>query len=346
MISTEFQLLADPIRTDKSADFSFLHPLIPTALFTIYWRFAVERQRVFLRRVGGLPAPWTSDQVVAQHKFTNAYRASDRVSQYLIRRVLYRGDPSCREVFFRTILFKLFNKIETWELLEEEFQSVSFATYSFKAYDEVLTRAAANKRRIYSGAYIMPTGGTGKKHRFHLRLLEKMMNDDLPQKISDASSMRSAFFLLRAYSSIGDFLGYQFVTDLNYGMLTNFDEMEFVVAGPGARDGIMKCFQTVAGKSEADVIRFIAERQEECLRAAGVRLPTLWGRKLQLVDCQNLFCEIDKYSRKAYPQFRGRSKRSNIKQKLKPSIKPVQLWYPPKWQINARLNEAPACIPS
>ena len=52
-----------------------------------------------------------------RHKFTNAYRASDRVSQYLIRFVIYQGDQTPEEIFFRTILFKLFNKIETWELL-------------------------------------------------------------------------------------------------------------------------------------------------------------------------------------------------------------------------------------
>ena len=48
-----------------------------------------------------------------------AYRASDRVSQYLIRNVIYRHDQGPEEVFFRIMLFKLFNKIETWELLEE-----------------------------------------------------------------------------------------------------------------------------------------------------------------------------------------------------------------------------------
>jgi hypothetical protein len=345
MLAVDLRLDAEPIQTSHVSDFSFLSPLVPTELFTAYWRFAAERQRVFLRRLEALPAPWTSDRLLTEHKFTNAYRASDRVSQYLIRHVVYRGDPSCRENFFRTILFKLFNKIETWELLEQEFGTLSFANYSFKAYDKILT-SALNKRRIYSGAYIMPAGGTGKKHRLHLRLLEKMMNDDLPQKLSNAPSMQRAFTLLRAYPSIGDFLGYQFVTDLNYGTLTDFDEMEFVVAGSGARDGIKKCFKRLAGRSEADVIRVIAERQEECLTATGVRLPTLWGRKLQLIDCQNLFCEIDKYARKAYPELRGHSKRSRIKQKFKPSLKPVELWYPPKWQINDRIDETPARIPS
>ena len=40
---------------------------------------------------------------------------------------------------------------------------------------------------------------------------------------------------------MGDFLAFQLLIDLNYSNLTDFSEMDFVVAGPGARDGIRKC---------------------------------------------------------------------------------------------------------
>ena len=36
-------------------------------------------------------APWTSDYILQTYKFTNTYRASDRVSQYLINNVIYTG---------------------------------------------------------------------------------------------------------------------------------------------------------------------------------------------------------------------------------------------------------------
>ena len=97
--------------------FRGLSPARPTVVYDTYWRFAAERQAVFFRKLEGGGPPWTDDSIIARHKFTNAYRASDRVSQYLIRNVIYDGDQSVPEVFFRTILFKLFNKIETWELL-------------------------------------------------------------------------------------------------------------------------------------------------------------------------------------------------------------------------------------
>jgi hypothetical protein len=89
----------------------------------------------------------------------------------------------------------------------------------------------------------------------------------------------------------------------------------------------------------------MTDRQEECFEAAGVDFPTLWGRRLQLIDCQNLFCEIGKYARVAFPQALGISGRTKIKQKFRPSEKAFQPWYPPKWRINDRLGELPVCIP-
>ena len=93
-----------------------------TPVFDTYWRFAAERQRLFLRRVRGSPPPWTDDPVLLRHRFTNVYRASDRVSQYLIRHVLYAGEQTPREIFFRAILFKFFNRIDTWDALVSPFR--------------------------------------------------------------------------------------------------------------------------------------------------------------------------------------------------------------------------------
>jgi len=283
-----------------------------TVVYETYWRFAAERQAIFFKRIDGVPFPWTSDPILSRYKFTNAYRASDRVSQYLIRNVIYQGDSSIREVFFRIMLFKLFNRIETWKLLEEQLEEITFEDYSFEKYDEVLTGALA-RGRIFSGAYIMPSGmgafGSHRKHRNILRLVEKMMKDDVPEKITEAESMQKVFEILQNYPMIGEFLKYQLATDINYSEMTNFSEMDFVVPGPGARDGIKKCFDSLGGLNEAEIIRFMADRQEEEFNHFGLNFKSLWSRRLHLIDCQNLFCEVDKYSRLAHPEASGKSKR-------------------------------------
>ena len=326
-----------------------LGPLKPTPVYNTYWRFAAERQSIFFRRLERHPPPWTDDPVLRAYKFTNAYRASDRVSQYLIRRVIYRPDlPNTPvEVVFRILLFKLFNKIETWELLEKELGAPTYAEYSFERYDRVLSRAMARGEKIYSAAYIMPSGGSlghERKHRNHLTLIERMMTTELPHRLAEAGSMQGAFNLIRAYPTIGDFLAYQFVTDINYSTVTNFTEMEFVVPGPGAINGIRKCFADTGDMSDADVIRVMVDRQEEEFERLGLAFQTLWNRRLQLIDCQNLFCEVDKYARVAHPEFNGASGRIRIKQKFKPQSSFIEYWYPPKWKINDRVARHPVGI--
>ena len=315
-----------------------LSPARPTVVYDSYWRFAAERQEVFFRKHEGLPAPWTTDPILVKHKFTNAYRASDRVSQYLMRHVIYEGDQSPEEVFFRTILFKLFNRIETWEMLRDQLTTISHADYSFQEYDRVLTEALAAGSKIYSAAYMMPSGrssfGHTHKHRNHLMLLERMMEDEVPQRIAEASTMAQAFDVLQSYPTIGNFLAYQFVTDLNYSNLTGFSEMEFVVPGPGALDGIRKCFADQGGLNDADIIRLVTENQEREFERLGLKFRTLGRRRLQLIDCQNLFCEVSKYARVKHPEIKGLSKRTRIKQLYRPSASPIGYWYPPKWGIN------------
>ena len=314
-----------------------------TPVYDTYWRFAAERQKVFFRKLEGQPPPWTNDLTIARYRFTNAYRASDRVSQYLIRHVIYEGDQSPEEVFFRIILFRLFNKIDTWELLKNKLKTIVYNEFSFRRYDEVLTAAISSNTRIYSAAYIMPSGkstfGYGAKHRNHLSLIRLMMQDEAPKRISDASSMRRVYEILLSYPMVGNFLGYQFATDLNYSEICDFSEMEFVVPGPGALDGIHKCFNDLGGLDESEIIRQVTYHQEDEFDRLGLEFRSLWGRQLQLVDCQNLFCELSKYARTAHPEAIGLNGRTRIKQNYRPSGEPLKYWFPPKWQINHLLPD-------
>ena len=326
--------LLPPVLRQKKLPYVFakLSPARPTVVYDSYWRFAAKRQEIFFRKLERLDGPWTADPILLRHKFTNAYRASDRVSQYLIRNVIYEGDTSPEEVFFRTILFKLFNKIETWEMLKSRLGAISYADHSFSEYDRILSEA------ISSGARMMPSGksafGHARKHSNHLELIKRMMDDEVPLRIVDAPNMRRAFEVLRSYPTIGNFLAYQFITDLNYSEIVNFSEMEFVIPGPGAIDGIHKCFSNLGGLNETDIIKLITDRQEIEFERSGLNFRTLGDRSLQLIDCQNLFCEVSKYARLKHPEIKGVSKRTRIKQIYRPSANPIEYWYPPKWNIN------------
>ena len=316
-----------------------------TPVFGAYWYFAAERQSIFFRRLQGSLKQITNDPVLHAYKFTNAYRASDRVSQYLIRNVIYRDDlpNDATNVFFRSLLFKLFNKIETWETLERTVGPITWETFSYDRYNRVLARCMKAGESIYSAAYIMPSAGSffghSAKHQNHLKMLAYLVKEEFPARFTATKRMADAYTLLRSIPSVGPFLAYQYAIDLNYSPLTNFPEDDFVVAGPGALDGIHKCFVGIDGIKAEDIIRYMWESQQEHFVGHGIDFKSLWGRSLQLIDCQNLFCEISKYARVAFPEYSGVAGRTRIKQKFKPGRVAPMPWYPPKWQLNAQIAE-------
>ncbi|MGQ3263462.1 nucleotide kinase domain-containing protein [Phenylobacterium sp.] len=312
--------------------------MTPTCVYDSYWRFAAERQEMYLRRLRGEPAPWTNNPILRAHRFTNVFRASDRVSQYLIREVQYREDrpQAPMELFFRTILFKIFNRISTWELLERELGPLSWQSSDLNRISTILDDAIARGERVYSAAYIMPPPALGhaRKHANHLELISKMMNDGLSAAVQRSSSLASVYELLKPYPGLGPFLAFQYAIDLNYSDFLEHGEDDFVVAGPGALDGIAKCFSDVGGRSPNDVIMEMVDRQEAEFERRGLKFGGLFGRRLQPIDCQNLFCEISKYARVAHPEVQGRSGRIRIKQSFSPETRPLRdPMFPPRWGL-------------
>ena len=346
--------LIEGVRDRRAAAVHSLRPAVPTVVFDAFWHFAAQRQEVFYRRAAGYPSPWTDDPILQKYKFTNVYRATDRVSQYLIKKVIYNGEWDRRDLFFRIMLFKLFNKIETWELLAATFGQPTASAFSVEAYDKALEQAMAKGQKIYSGAYIMASAGTlynvKRKHSAHLRVLKQMLSDDVPTKVADASSLSAIYEILLEYPTLGPFLAFQYTIDLNYGPFVNFDEDDFVVAGPGALDGISKCFVSTGGLSAEEIILWLTKRQQQEFQSRGLRFDGLWGRPMKLIDVQNVFCEIAKYSRESHPEVPGRSGRTRIKQRFTPTSEPIPYYFPPKWNLNGKVEnwipDLPVLAPS
>jgi hypothetical protein len=311
-------------------------------MLDVYWRFAAERQRIFHARAAGSPPPWTDDPILTSFRFTNAYRAADRVSQYLINVVLPGSDRDPMDVVLRALLFKVFNRVSTWEYLESQVGAIHISTFSATRYAEVLDRRLDGRQQLYSAAYIMPMPHTvdasARKHSAHLALIERVLWDGLSSRLVTARSLKGVYEILRSIPSFGPFLAFQYAIDLNYSWIIDFDEMEFVVAGPGAVSGIEKCFIDMADWDYADVIRWTTEHANCAFERLGIQFIDLWGRPLQLIDCQNLFCEVDKYTRVAFPAAGPTNGRRRIKQRYRPDPTPLTYRYPAKWGITPRLS--------
>lgn len=313
-------------------------PPTPGPGYDVYWSFASERQKVYRRRLEGCTGPLTDDPVIAAHRFTNAYRASDRVSQYLIASVIYDRERSWTDTFARILVFKIFNRVDTWTHLTTALGDIDAEALLDGRIDEALSGRAA-VQPVYSAAYIMPPPrtGVGAKFRRHLELLRSMVRDRAHIELQNAASMREAFEVLAGYESIGPFLAFQFLTDLNYSVHLGFAETEYIVAGPGALRGLRKCIADPGDYDESDVIRWVMDEQATAFEQRGLAWCDLWGRPLQLIDIQNLFCEVDKYTRAAHPELSSLAPGTRIKQRYARASSPMTAWFPPKWKVNDQI---------
>lgn len=313
--------------------------------FKYYFRFMEKRMDIFWKKYTNEKYPWTDDPILIKHKFTNVYRASDRVSQYLIHNIIYGDNAKSftdEDTLLRILIFKVFNRIDTWEYIEEALGEISLKTFDVPSLSKLLTQRIEN-RPIFNSAYLM-TGSHqdykqyASKHERWLQMIDKkFVKEKLFAKIISAKSLQEIYELLCSCPFIGEFLGYQYAIDFNYSEIINFDENSFVKAGIGAIRGLKKCFFDTDGYSYEDLIYYTQDNILKYRERYGCSdFKNLFGREPTLIDLQNCFCETDKYLREKMPELKVDNVR--IKQKYRKNENKINYFFPPKWNINDKIK--------
>lgn len=335
------------------APYSFVRRSAPeprAGVYELYWTFASRRQAAFEARIAGLQWPWSDDRILQTYKFCNVYRAADRVSQYMIRNVAYKNEPqgTPSDRLFQIVAFRTFSRIETWEALTQQLGGVPRLDHLKSGeFEGALNFTKIKRGGLYTGAFILCANkafGFDEKHRNHVALFKHMfLSDACAEKLMSGFSLKAIIQTLEAYPLIGPFMAYQIAIDLNYSDLMSFDENDYTQAGPGALRGLKKAFVSLGDYSPADAILWMVERQDEEFRRLELPFHGLFGRKLHGIDCQGLFCELDKYCREAVPELT--SARSRIKAKYAGTGGDISLFFPPKWNLpNNRVMKAAQAI--
>lgn len=310
-------------------------------IFKYYFYFIQERMNIFWKKQNGDRFPWTDDSILRKFRFTNVYRAIDRVSQYLIKQVIYSNLQLTEEdILLRILIFKIFNKIETWEYIKDRIGQLTLKNYNPKLLSEILSERRLNFP-IFNNAYMMP--GTHSlyehkefKHEKWLQMVQdEFISGKILFKIVNSKSLEDVYNMLKECSFIGEFLAYQYAIDFNYSPVFTFSENSYVKAGIGAIRGLKKCFKDISKKDYENAIYFTLENFEKFQVKFGYNnVKLLDNRQPTLIDLQNCFCETDKYLRGKMPELVVQNTR--IKQKYSPMEEMSPLFFPPKWRVKLR----------
>lgn len=305
--------------------------------FKYYFEFIEKRMGIFWAKYNNELPPWSEDETFLKYKFTNVYRVCDRVSQYLIKNVIEKNSKSSDiDMLLNILIFKIFNRIETWEYLISNYGEIRHTNFDVNRISQLLT-SQIKKRPIFNGAYLM-TGSHSNyiqypsKHERWLKMVEfEFIKNKKLEKILQAKSMNEIFLILSSCPFIGDFLAYQYTIDFNYSSVINFSENSFVKAGIGSIRGIKKCFENIDDCSYEDIFRYTQDNFDNYADKYQINFKNLFDRELQLIDIQNCFCETDKYLRVKLPTIKVDNVR--IKQLYKINNEQINYSFPKKWNL-------------
>lgn len=305
-------------------------------IFKYYFEFIKERIDIFWNKFEDKKNIKTNNEIFLNNKFTNVYRILDRVSQYLVRNVIYQWNYKSEDILFRILLFKIFNKIDTWEYITKTIWEITLKSFNSSMFTKILDERK-KENTIFNWAYIMTWYHSKyqsfkSKHEVRLNVIQKeFIENNLFTKILEEKSFEWVYNLLRNTPLIGDFLAYQYAIDFNYSDIINFDENSFVKAWIWAQRWIKKCFLDYNWKFESAIIYTQENFNKLCDQYEIKTIKLLQWRQPTLIDLQNCFCETDKYLRKKVPNLKVWNTR--IKQLYKENKEKIEFFFPPKWWI-------------
>ena len=289
----------------------------------IYRRYCIHLRKDVLHE----PAPWTHDKVLQEYRFTNVRREHDRETKWLLQHIVH-SDISYEDKLLNAILFRLFNKHETAELLDLPIEFTS--DWSPESYRELFEHAKAEDpyRVFFTGAFI--TGGLktnckayipeGIKDDVNMRMLyyvQFLIEHGITTAIKLCKTQQEVMNTITQYQGVGIFLGYQIFVDFTYIPEFPFSENEFVVSGPGCHRGLELLFKNKDGMNDAECLFWLRDNIDKIFQD---QVDSNWNterlfwdlpeydRHMNVMSLENCFCELSKYVRAKRGTGRPRKK--------------------------------------
>lgn len=117
---------------------------------------------------------------------------------------------------------------------------------------------------------------------------------------------------------LGPFLAYQIWVDFTYIPGYPFSENHFTVAGPGCRAGIDLMFMSKDGMTHEECIFWLRDNQDEVFAHYGYNREEFWSAEapedqcMNVMQLENMFCELQKYTRCVEAVKRGDKPRGKV----------------------------------
>lgn len=266
--------------------------------YELFWYFINERHAIYLRRQAGESKPWTDDVIMQRYKFTNAFRQLDTGTVWLTEHWLsqkWRTEAlthSSMALDMKLLLFNicLYRHINWWETADWLGYTTSWSAHMFESR---MGNRLAQGFHVWTGAHIIRSrDGLSKAQSVAITLDELWgLKEELFMIARGTKSLEAVFDRLLQVPFIGEFLAYEFVSDMRWTPILSdaTDIMTWANAGPGAQRGLKRLWPDIKRSEYLAAMRF--------LLAESARETEEWVPDLEMREIEHSLCEFDKYTR-------------------------------------------------
>ena len=263
-----------------------------------FFQTAVEREKIRLARLAGLPGPWTGDRAMSTWFFCNVRREDDRTTQWIAEHVrkplVERG--SGPELITGMAACRWINRVETLERLRSMLAEGRWDS------EEVRTRLR-DVSPLVGGAYLVKTPDGMNKLEGVIWCVEALRQRAQLMWMHGWRSLAAAHADLMQCPFLGQFMAYEVVSDLRWTPLLSMatDINSWAAAGPGCARGLSWVFH-----GRPDQYRYTSERDQRKMTLlmhrllqesrSVVRWPSGWER-WEMREVEHWACEYDKWCR-------------------------------------------------
>lgn len=292
-------------------------PELNISALELFLEYINERYAIHVKKdVGHKKPPYTDNKILRKYRFTNIRREHDRETQYLIRNIADNDFLSYRQKLLNIVLFRAFNKHQTFEIMGAPFKFEWAWTYK-PARKKLLRYHEENPEyTFFTNAYF----SSGLKRTLNtmfpqedfvpatvLRFLKHLNENDFFDKITSAKTQKEAFEAINSEKGLGEFLSYQIFVDFTYIEEFPFSENEFTVAGPGCQKGIDFLFKNRAGLNYEECLFWLRDNWDKIQTLVPQKFRfdpqnkmidlKQCDRRMNVMSLENCFCEFSKYYR-------------------------------------------------
>lgn len=285
------------------------------------YNFIKRRYVIHLRKdVLKKDPPWTTDSVLRDFRFTNVRREHDRETKWVIEHITSNPELSYEDKLLNVILFRLYNKHETSELISMPFKFSETPDWNPEWYRSLFEAALVEDphTKLFTGAF--NTGGLKRALKWYLPkddpknsmpmrvlwFIQYLISEDIVGQVKACTRQDEVCDKLSSYMGLGKFLSYQIFVDMTYIEEFPFSENEYTQAGPGCVMGLNYLFEDRDGMSYEECLFWLRDNLD---RVFVEELGKDWDPKrvfwdlpeedrcFNVMSLENCFCELSKYIR-------------------------------------------------